>query len=60
MDVYRNLRLFCAVDESVVEDGVLAIADGLIAYAGPAEGAPAVNGGQETDLKVVRVIKVCG
>ena len=50
MDVYRNLRLFCAVDESVVEDGALAIADGLIAYAGPAEGAPAVNGGQETDL----------
>ena len=47
MDVYRNLRLFCAVDESVVEDGALAIADGLIAYAGPAEGAPAVNGGRE-------------
>ena len=48
MDLYKNLRLFSATDESVIEDGALAVQDGLVAYAGPKSGAP--NGGQEVDL----------
>ena len=48
MDLYKNLRLFSATDESVIEDGALAVQDGLVAYAGPKSGAP--NGDQEVDL----------
>lgn len=48
MDLYKNLRLFSATDESVIEDGALVVQDGLVAYAGPKSGAP--NGDQEVDL----------
>ena len=38
---FTNLRLFTAVDEAVIEDGVLNIAAGKVSYVGPAAQAPA-------------------
>ena len=49
--VYQNARLFTAVDETVIDNGVLAIADDTITYAGPAEGAPASNGAAVVDCE---------
>ena len=48
--IYNNLRLFSALDETVIEDGVLGITNDQITYAGSAQNAPAINGARVVDL----------
>ncbi|MEM7100263.1 MAG: amidohydrolase family protein [Pseudomonadota bacterium] len=42
-----NARIFCALDESVIESGGLLIEDGMITYVGPDEGVPETGEGTE-------------
>ena len=44
----NNARLFTAVDETVIDDGVVDVVGELITYAGPAAGAPASGDSAKT------------
>ncbi|MBX3484685.1 imidazolonepropionase [Phenylobacterium sp.] len=49
--IWTNARLATLAGDGlgIVEDGVVACADGRIAYAGPAAGAPGLDGGERID-----------
>ena len=46
--VYRNAKVFTAVDETVIESGAVWVAGDTIRYAGPSEGMPDTPEGTET------------
>ncbi len=49
--VYKNLRLFTGVDESVIEDGALLIEGDTIRFAGDAQALPSTNAAAVVDLQ---------